>query len=51
MKNWYNTEETVIELLFEFGVSQFQFGFLEPLDNVKNLIVWKIKCIGVQEKK
>ena len=45
-------EETVIELLFEFEVSQFQFGFLiEPLDKVKNVRVWGIKCMGGQGKK
>ena len=45
-------EETVIELLFEFGVSHFQFEFfIEPLDKVKNVIVWGTKCMGGQGKK
>ena len=44
-------EETVIELLFEFGVSPFQsWFFIEHLDKVRNVIVWKIKCVGVQGK-
>ena len=45
-------EETVLELLFEFGVSPFQFGFfIEPLNKLKDVIVWDIKCMGMQGKK
>ena len=45
-------EKAVIELLFEFGVSPFQFEFfIEHLDKIKNVAVWEIKCMGVQGKK
>ena len=45
-------EKAVIELLFEFGVSPFQFEFfIEHLDKIKNVVVWEIKCMGVQGKK
>ena len=37
-KIFFILEEAVMEVLFKFGVSPFQFGFfIEPLDKVKML--------------